>query len=52
MQPRPMADTVGPVEPSVRFSMTTLLEMRRGDAVNDEADMRLFDCNYKMDNCK
>src|ERR1700752_5009914 len=30
MQPRPMAETAGPVEPSVRFSMKTLLEMAAG----------------------
>src|SRR2546430_7140500 len=29
MQPRPMAEAVGPVEPSLRFSMVVLLEWRR-----------------------
>src|SRR5438876_12410778 len=29
MQPRPMAEAMGPVEPSLRFSMVVLLEWRR-----------------------
>jgi hypothetical protein len=52
MAPSPMADTVGPVDPSVRFSMMGLLKMAAGNAANDETDMRLLDCDYKIDNSK
>jgi hypothetical protein len=47
-----MADTVGPLEPSVRFSMTGLLRDGGGNAANDEPDMRLFDYDNKIDNYK
>jgi hypothetical protein len=47
-----MAETVGPVLPSLRVSMEILLEVGggRSRAVSDEANMRRIHCNDKLDN--
>jgi hypothetical protein len=53
MQPRPMAETDGPVGPSLRFSMVLLLVSGGGySRRGDEADMRRFARSDKLDNRK
>src|SRR6516164_934735 len=50
MQPRPMAETAGPVEPNLRCSMMALLEIAADAAALHGVDMRRFDCADKLDN--
>ena len=53
MQPRPMAETDGPVVPSLRFSMVVLLVIGGGySRRGDEADMNPSDWIDKLDNYK
>jgi len=51
MQPRPRAETLGPVEPSLRRSMMALPE-KAADGAATSVDMRLPDYRDKLDNAE
>jgi hypothetical protein len=52
MQPSPMVEMVGPVVPSLRFSMNGSPHCRWRCRRDDEADMNLLRESDKLDNSK